>query len=515
VGSSCSPSYLKPLASRPAVYRNPHGSSSSTSSDGAGVAEDMDIYEGTVMSFVVEKHWGFISSPQLFEHGVIETPDKGIFFHGKDVVAGRALSKGESVTFQLTLSPGGKPQAVYITSMNPQDSVSSAGGGGLTEGLGLGLGAPELAILGLQAIGSDQRFEGTVMSFVQDKHWGFIRCTAVYELGLLDGPDRGIFFHGKDIIGGNPPSKGETVSFQLSTNDNLKLQAVSVTSLGGGAPQSNSPMGKGGGWGKTPAPQTGQRMTGTIQSFNEQKAWGFLSAPDLEGILPPGMGVFFHIKDFVTGPSGALPRPGLAVSFAHYMAPSGKYQANQVTPIDDAGGADGGGWGAQSYSQSPSPSKGGWNAPSKGNWASQMASTQMAQMSDLGASYEGTIQSYNQEKVWGFISSPALEPVLGPGTGIFFHLKDTVGFGGGQPQSGMAVTFTYTIDSSGKPHANNVQPGAQQEASEADTGVTPDMFTAFGASMGGSKRGFDAQDWSMSGSFSSMAEDGAKRMRWG
>lgn len=478
----------------------------------------MDIYEGTVMSFVTEKHWGFINCPQLFEHGVLDSPDKGIFFHGKDVVAGRTLAKGEQVSFQLSLSPGGKPQAVYVTSTSPQDAQSNAG-----EGL-IGMGGPELALLGLHAIGSDQRFEGTVMSFVQEKHWGFIRCPSIHELGLLDGPDRGIFFHGKDCIGGNIPMKGDTVSFALSTNDNLKLQAVSVT-LTGGVSQ------PGAGWqapAKPTVPQPGTILQGKVQTFNQTKAWGFLHAPELDPLLGPGMGIFFHIKDWVAGGEPIVPQPGMVVQFAYYLTPAGKYQAHQVTPIADTSGDN-------SIAQLlQSPNKGGLSqlpqALGKGGGLQQLTQAQdpaalmqqhlqqvqqlqqqlqqqqqlaQAAAADLGASYEGSIQSYNPEKVWGFITSPSLEPLLGPGAGIFFHLKDTVNFNGESPQTGMAVTFTYGIDSSGKPHANNVQPAAQ--SSEGDIGFSQDVMSAMNAAMGLGKRGLDDQDWS---------DGDAKRIKW-
>jgi len=764
----------------------------------------MEIYEGTVMSFTIEKHWGFIHCPALYDPA---RPGKDIFFHGKDISNGRAVRKGESVTFNLTKTEAGKPQAVNVTAAGAQDfsqqGTMDGGAWGMT-------GQPHFPNLaaGLLGIDPEQRYEGTVMSFVLERHWGFLHCSKLFELGLIDGPDRGIFFHEKDVNGPTQAlGKGEAVSFTLATNDSGKLQALTVTPLApqqsaaqtdysqlygaaaqsfgagaqsfgaaapsfgaaapiseatqlaevqklagtaGGAPatmqattmqpasaapesesnqrfygevtsfsqqdgcgfvhcpeltpsyfpeniffhaddfltmgdvsrgtlinftveQSATASGKPRArqiqhsdqagsqtgstmpglmndpsqYGQDPAAQYGQdpaaqwasagtaalnpgaadgkrlvgnvlswnvekawgfvsapgleamvgtgkgiffhikdyaqylqdgshpmrgmqvsftytidhtgqprasdvisdgsqgavgsfppaaiaspraapmgapgmlggrqvmspkpaavrqaplggigmsaplggamamamatvgssdtRIEGTIMSYNEQKAWGFLTAPGLDSILGAGKGIFFHIKDFIS-PTGPSPRPGLAVSFAHSLDHNGKYHAHQVMPMEKLAG-------------------GTMETPGAGSGSDE-------------ARYEGVIQNYNEEKVWGFIGCPALEPMLGPGKGVFFHLKDCFDFKGAVPKQGVAVSFQYTMDSSGRPHASNVLP--INAAPQAEASLAPDVMAAVDAAMGLAKRDYSTDAWSTD-ALSGLPMGGGKRMRW-
>merc|ERR1719335_1794742 len=83
--------------------------------------------------------------------------------------------------------------------------------------------------------------------------------------------------------------------------------------------------------------------------------------------------------------------------------------------------------------------------------------------------FAGSVQSYSEQKAWGFLVSPSLEQFVGAGKGIFFHLKDVIGGFQTPPASGFPVAFTVTTDNNGKLHAKNVQPHFEGAGVEAQT----------------------------------------------
>jgi len=256
--------------------------------------------EGTVKSFNGGKGYGFID---------VEGTD--IFCHASDC-GGAQPAVGDVVTFDLVESPS-KPGTFVAKSVTGCSGV-------LESQKGFGKGAPMAPVEGTGA------YQGAVKSFSELKAWGFI---------LHEG-EGDIFFHLKDIVDGSVPDRGDVLTYDIEDNPGKPgtLKATNVTGGSKGKGQGkgfgkgkDAFIGKGGfggfggydaapAWGAPQAwplaPQaqawgapkgkgkfqaqavqgTGQ-FQGSVKSFSELKAWGF--------IMHEGEDVFFHLKDIMDG----------------------------------------------------------------------------------------------------------------------------------------------------------------------------------------------------------------------
>jgi len=183
-------------------------------------------------------------------------------------------------------------------------------------------------------------------------------------------------------------------------------------------------------------------LVGTVNSFNDQTMYGFISCPSIES------DVFFKLK-FVpeqykhTGNlAGRAALKGKVVRFCIATTPEGKPQANKVYfkyPNHSMG------------APSPVPMMlmgNGMTSPmmQMGKGMGKVPSNHMVQQPVQGTS-SGVVKSVNIQKDFGFIQSPQL-----PGADIYF--KPVNGMSEGSPVS---FALQYTPD--GKARAANVQAG--------------------------------------------------------
>jgi len=73
-----------------------------------GAVDADQIYYGTIKMYIAEKGYGFIQCADT--HSLFQ---KDIFLHKKEL-AGNAPTKGETVQFQVTISPEGRPEAIGV-----------------------------------------------------------------------------------------------------------------------------------------------------------------------------------------------------------------------------------------------------------------------------------------------------------------------------------------------------------------------------------------------------------------
>jgi len=169
---------------------------------------------------------------------------------------------------------------------------------------------------------------GVIKSFNPTKGFGFITYN-----------DADVFAHINDCEGGTPQT-GDNVMFDLEESPSKPGSYKAVKIIGG---TGESQGGKGKGKGKSEG--TGA-MTGTVKSFSDVKAWGF--------ILYEGQDVFFHLKDMA---DGTAPVTGDVLKFdlEENDVKPGSLKATNVT--------GGSGWpkGGKGGKDSFGAAKGGWN----------------------------------------------------------------------------------------------------------------------------------------------------------
>lgn len=422
-------------------------------------------YEGTVSSFSQQTAWGFITCPDLQT-----VYGKDIFFHLKDC-GGAVISKGQKVSFLLAdqQDPNGKPRASSVRgtqhSPDPPGSI---------------------------------RYTGVVHSFSTQSAWGFISCP---DLQPVLGKD--VFVHLKDC-GGAAITKGQTVTFLLDENSTPgKPQARSVQVPGQPAGGANMP-----------------RLSGTVTSYSEASAWGFITCPEVNQVY--GKDTFFHLKDC----HGATMANGVPVTFVldQESADQGKPRACDVQVVRSGGGclvrAPG-----IAYQTAAGPTR----PPSPVMLQQpqvvqpqvvqpqvvlpqvvqpqvvlpqvQLQQPQLQQQPQLlqaaagmtgddalrailqqavagtGVQLEGSIQSFSEQAGWGFIESATLGH--SGGKGIFFHIKDCAGFAA-SPERGFPVVFTVGQGPSGKQQAKNVMPGGNKRSPEQQPVVVGSEAFGFG-----------------------------------
>lgn len=152
--------------------------------------------------------------------------------------------------------------------------------------------------------------QGIVKSFSQKNGYGFVSYN-----------EQDIFVHQRDCQD-CVPQVGDTVSFELEESPSKpgSYKASNVTG-GTGVLEAQFDVSKSKGKGKPPAAGTGAYY-GSVKSFNDTKAWGF--------IVYEGTDVFFHLKDMVDGSS---PRVGdqVQLDLEENPAKPGSMKAKNVT----------------------------------------------------------------------------------------------------------------------------------------------------------------------------------------
>ncbi|CAK0874769.1 unnamed protein product, partial [Prorocentrum cordatum] len=188
------------------------------------------------------------------------------------------------------------------------------------------------------------------------------------------------------------------------------------------------------GWPPAAHPAAAMAHTGVVKSFNQQKGWGFIECAET-----------FHIaqKDiFVLKSSlpGGVAAPGDTVRFDVQQGQKGPEAAN-VQLL--------GRLGQQRPTFPPSA------APRMTHPPAYPAATAFARPPAAAGPGQtrGIVKSYNHEKGWGFISSPALQQTLGKD--IFFMKSSVAGAAVLGP--GAEVSFNVTQGQKG-PEAKEVTP---------------------------------------------------------
>jgi len=193
---------------------------------------------GAVKNFGAEKGFGFLTSAvvegdiyfqgRFLPHDMMEAHNNGIDL------------RGIPVSFELTRSADGKPQARNITAI----------GGGI-----------QAAAQAAQALGAGQNHQGQVKSFSEVKGFGFIQCASLGVDVYFQNKDVPAHLQGQNFV-------GMTVDFQNKVTPDGKTQAMNLWFSG-----TPKPMAEGG---YVPARSNGggkgvdSWMVGLLQSMTEQ-----------------------------------------------------------------------------------------------------------------------------------------------------------------------------------------------------------------------------------------------------
>jgi len=165
-------------------------------------------YTGTIKSFVLEKGFGFIECPELFQ-----VYGRDTWLHNAQL---QGFQLGDTVEFEMALNKQGNPQALALT------LPTAMGGGKKAKGKGAGgkaVGQPMQSQLG-----EGQRFAGTIKSFCADKGFGFIECSELFE---VYGRDTWLHHAQKQHF-----QKGEAVEFTMALSKEGNPQAVDLAPHG-------------------------------------------------------------------------------------------------------------------------------------------------------------------------------------------------------------------------------------------------------------------------------------------
>eukprot|EP00927_Polykrikos_kofoidii_P001909 TRINITY_DN10743_c0_g2_i1.p1 TRINITY_DN10743_c0_g2~~TRINITY_DN10743_c0_g2_i1.p1 ORF type:complete len:544 (-),score=77.70 TRINITY_DN10743_c0_g2_i1:367-1998(-) len=263
-------------------------------------------YSGTVTSYAVASAWGFILCPEIKAYF-----GKDVFFHHKDC-NGQVISKGALVSFELDVPSDGKPQARQVVVESQQAGGAFVGGSvGMTASaanfnnfggfssfssdLPSGSASQSALCPSLQAIAASQlqeQLQEQIQAAVNMGYQGHLQeqLQALGDLGMqYDG--------GEHVVAYDPYAAAEA-TYSL--------------------PSENTTIG------------VGSHLQGSIQSFSQQAGWGFIECPALN--MPPGKGVFFHVKD-ASSFGLNIPARGNVVTFTLGQGPTGKMQGKNVTPV--------------------------------------------------------------------------------------------------------------------------------------------------------------------------------------
>jgi cold shock CspA family protein len=329
-------------------------------------------------------------------------------------------------------------------------------GQGMVQGMGQGMGQGIVGMPGVSPVG--EMFTGMVKSYSDANGWGFIQCPKTQEM------------YGKDImllrgdLPGGTVMPGAQVSFTVAQgkkgpiannvqihsagnfggcggcggkmNMGWKMQgampggnmivgqpykpAGTMMQFGGGAAMGGKGMGGGmpgmgmGGMSMMP-PMGAVKATGgnefycgIVKNFDQEKGWGHIQGQALQNLF--GKDVFVSTKSL----DGQIVEHGSQVLF--------QVQAGQKGPM------------AKSVKVLP---PGSFSADGF-----------------QGATYNGVIKHFQQDKGWGFITCEDVTNLFGKD--LFLHKREVPQSLGRLPVAGEQVQFTVNVNSSGRPEAATV-----------------------------------------------------------
>eukprot|EP00929_Paragymnodinium_shiwhaense_P119072 TRINITY_DN9095_c0_g1_i1.p1 TRINITY_DN9095_c0_g1~~TRINITY_DN9095_c0_g1_i1.p1 ORF type:complete len:298 (-),score=69.43 TRINITY_DN9095_c0_g1_i1:652-1545(-) len=271
-------------------------------------------YHGTVKLFNQQKGWGMIACEQTQQQY-----GKDVFFM-KSAIANGLVTSGERVRFSIRTEAKG-PVATEV------QSLSYSGLQPVAYGMGgypmMGAVPPYLGVAGqLQtaaAMGqlpllasaivprlppANQTYYGTIISFNEEKGWGFISCEVTKKLFNKD------VFVMRGVLKGVEVKANDFVSFKVEMG--MKgPQAAELAVLPPGC------IGADG--------RPGQTFEGTVKKFDAEKGWGFVEGDDIAKAF--GKDIFVHKREL----SDQAPTSGDRVTFTVEMDNNGQPQAKNVT----------------------------------------------------------------------------------------------------------------------------------------------------------------------------------------
>jgi len=263
-------------------------------------------YVGTIKSFFVDKGFGFIECPELFE------------VYGRDTwlhhVQIQHFQPGQVVEFTMALNKEGHPQALELALPAQRGKPAKRKSFSNIQQF------EALQAIQQHSVEADQRFAGTIKSFFAEKGFGFIDCPDLFEFYGRD-----TWLHHAQVQHFQP---GDVVEFTMALNKEGHPQALDLAppaqmgtpakgkSSGGKAAARVSPTGAqpSQGYaafaGKGAQPSQGkkhvqtnkasepgvaetphwlqaaddERYSGVVKSFAVEKGFGFIDCPALKEV---------------------------------------------------------------------------------------------------------------------------------------------------------------------------------------------------------------------------------------
>eukprot|EP00927_Polykrikos_kofoidii_P065569 TRINITY_DN61305_c0_g1_i1.p1 TRINITY_DN61305_c0_g1~~TRINITY_DN61305_c0_g1_i1.p1 ORF type:complete len:685 (-),score=97.12 TRINITY_DN61305_c0_g1_i1:105-1997(-) len=423
-------------------------------------------FKGTVSSWSGRDKWGFLDCPELKSDF-----HSDIFFHLNDFSNPGKIEKGTTfVSFCLDVNTkSGKPQAREVKhearETKHDDSIDIS----KEEQRFSVIDEPKI-VLPRPGERVTKTTSAVIPFGAEEQHsWSEAKRTGKIFIPSMNGnqsraaipmlPSGGVDL--RNFVGASTtePMFDETelmafhaacmaVESPLTGIDLRQVMSSSSTTLATTAPAPRESVARA--IGALPPSDGTQRYQGTILNWNVTKGWGFVVTPDLAHYLPAGSGIFVHFKEFIGIPEGATLGAGLGVSFGYKVDSAGRPHAVSVVLSEQATQV--------ALLTTENQAMQAVRAALQSNVAVTAGTPQLGGSAAAyhGKRLTGKVKSFNVLKAWGFLQSSDLVAVLGASVGVFFHIKDCMNRDQNLPVAGAPVSFTFTVDSKGKPHAIQV-----------------------------------------------------------
>lgn len=198
--------------------------------NGMAIGAQGGWYTGSIISYMPERHFGFIGCPDLGMDCFLAEKQKGDF------------EIGDTVQFEVTYNQQGKPQAQNLSALGGGvGQAAAAHGGDAFDGWGAEAWDTMPAITaGIKhastadawdtaAQNSDEQYVGTIITFTPERHFGFISCPALGMDVFLSDKQLGSF------------NVGDTVAFTVTQNNQGKPQAQCLQAPPAAGPAAKRP----------------------------------------------------------------------------------------------------------------------------------------------------------------------------------------------------------------------------------------------------------------------------------
>jgi len=277
-----------------------------------------------------------------------------------------------------------------------------------------------------------QQHMGVVKSFNDAKGWGFVGSDMIQHM------------YGKDVLirranlldPSFPLHPGQHISFTIAQGEKgpmaehiapcMPVPAYPSNVVGGGFPFPppaffGGPPPFGGPPMPMPLPggskiKEGDRLLGTVKSYNEEKGWGHIDCPPAKDAF--GKDIF--LMRSAVGEEGV--QAGASVSFKLVLGQKGPQAAELIVLPPGA----------------------------------------------LEATFVGEVKSFKEEKGWGFVTSERVRQTFGKD--IFLHKRE---LGGEAPAVGDPISFTVEMKPNGQLEAKNVSLAPDAAEEDAAYGAVP------------------------------------------